>query len=187
MTDFVKDLDELLHIAGKRVNLTKHLEKNYKENVHYIKQITPKKQCRGGQNKIIFLLTETVFELLKNSYNFRNRYIVEVSDTVKSVNIGMCIENQTVGFIENSFKGIIECKRQFIMGKYRIDLYFPEYKLAIECDENDHVDRDAEKEKEREEYIVSLGNKLIRYNPNTPTFDLSNILREINRVIMGSK
>ena len=107
MTDFIKDLDELLHIAGKRVNLTKHLEKNYKENVHYIKQNTPKKQCHGGQNKIIFLLTETAFELLKNSYNFRNRYIVEVSDTVKSVNIGMCIENQTVGFIENSLRVLL--------------------------------------------------------------------------------
>ncbi len=67
MSEFVKHLDELLHIAGKRAHLTKHLEKNYKENIHYIKQNTPKKQCHGGQNKIIFLLTEVAFELLKNS------------------------------------------------------------------------------------------------------------------------
>ena len=59
MTEFVKDIDELLHIAGKRVNLTKHLEKNYKENVHYIKRNVSKKKGNGGQNKIIFLLTET--------------------------------------------------------------------------------------------------------------------------------
>lgn len=187
MTEFVKDIDELLHIAGKRVNLTKHLEKNYKENVHYIKRNVSKKKGNGGQNKIIFLLTETAFELLKNSYNFRNRYIVEISNTIKSVNIGMCIENQTIGFIQNSFNGVIECKRQFIMGKYRIDLYFPEYKLAVECDENNHVDRNPEKELEREKYIISLGNKIIRYNPNMSTFDLSNVLREINSVIIGSK
>ena len=124
---------------------------------------------------------------MKNTYNLRIKYLTDESELIKSINICMCIENQTLGFIENSFKDIIECKRQFIMGKYRIDLYFPEYKLAIECDENDHIDRDSEKEREREEYIISLGNKLIRYNPNTPTFDLSNILQEINRVIIGSK
>ena len=30
---------------------------------------------------------------------------------------------------------------QFSDGKYRIDLYFPKYKLAVECDEFDHRDR----------------------------------------------
>ena len=96
----------------------------------------------------------------------------------------MCIENQTIGFIENSFKGIIDCKRQFIINKYRVDLYFINYKLIIECDENNHEDRNPIKEKFREEYLLSLGNNIIRYNPNEPSFDLSNVLREINRVIL---
>jgi very-short-patch-repair endonuclease len=187
MSEFTKDLDELLHIAGKKVHLTKHLQKNYKENVHYITQKVTHCQTKkgsGGHNKKIFLLTETAFELLKNSYNLRNRYIVNVSDTVKSVNIGMCVENQTIGFIENSFKGVIECKRQYIIGIYRIDLYFTDYHLAVECDENNHADRDPSKEKIREDYILSQGNKLIRYNPNTSEFDLSNVLREIHKVIL---
>ena len=36
-----------------------------------------------------------------------------------------------------------EMIHQFSAGKYRIDLYFPEYKLAIECDEFDHRGRDT--------------------------------------------
>ena len=60
-------------------------------------------------------------QLLKNSYNLRNRYIVEVSDTVKCVNIGMCIENQTIGFIKNSYKNILNVKRQYVFDKYRVD------------------------------------------------------------------
>jgi very-short-patch-repair endonuclease len=183
MSEFTKDLDELLYISGKKVNLTRHLQKNYKENIHYITQKITKKG-HGGHNKTTFLLTETAFELLKNSYNLRNRYIVNVSDTVKSVNIGMCVENQTIGFIENSFKGVIECKRQYIIGIYRIDLYFPDYHLAVECDEYNHTDRDPDNEKIREDYILSQGNKLIRYNPNTSEFDLSNVLREIHKVIL---
>ena len=35
-----------------------------------------------------------------------------------------------------------EMIRQFGAGKYRIDLYFPKYKLAIEYDEFDYHDRD---------------------------------------------
>jgi very-short-patch-repair endonuclease len=186
MSKFTKNLDELLYITNNKHNLTKHLQKNYKENIHYIiKSVDICNRKRGGHNKCIFLLTETAFGLLKNSYNIRNKYIVDISDTVKMINISMCIENQTIGFIENSFKGIIECYRQYIMGSYRIDLYFPKYKLAVECDEYNHSDRDIHKEKERETYIKSLGNILIRYNPNMPNFDISNVLRDIHKVILN--
>ena len=133
------------------------------------------------------MLTEQAFELLKNSFNLRNKYIVDVSDTIKCLNIGMCIENQTIGFITNAYSNILNVKRQYIMGKYRVDLYFIDYNLVIECDENDHVDRDYTDERIREEFIISLGNKIIRYNPNTSSFDLSNVLREINAILFSAK
>jgi very-short-patch-repair endonuclease len=133
------------------------------------------------------MLTEQVYELVKNSYNLRNRYIVNISDKIKYVNIGMCVENQTIGFIENTYANILNTKRQYIFGKYRVDLYFIDYKLVIECDENNHEDRDLIKEKIREEYIISFGTKIIRFNPNTPSFDLSNVLREINTVLFSVK
>jgi len=97
----------------------------------------------------------------------------------------MCVENQTIGFIENSYNGILNIKRQFIIGKYRIDLYFIDFKLAVECDEFNHKDRDIVKEKIREEYILSQGNKLIRFDPNEKDFDLSNILSEINKILFA--
>ena len=33
-------------------------------------------------------------------------------------------------------------KRQFNIGLYRIDLYFPEHKFATKCDEHYHRDSD---------------------------------------------
>ena len=99
----------------------------------------------------------------------------------------MCIENQTIGFIENTYSNVLNVKRQYTIGKYHVDLYFIDYKLVIECDENGHNDRDSEKEKIREDYIVSLGNKIIRYNPNTQSFDLSNVLREITAILFSSQ
>lgn len=114
----------------------------------------------------------------------RNRYLVNVSDTIKTVNLLMPLETQTIGFIANSFKDVIECTRQYRIGPYIIDLYFPAYKLAVECDEHGHADRDPEYEQTRHEYIESQDITLIRFNPNDPTFDLSNVLREIHKHIM---
>jgi very-short-patch-repair endonuclease len=183
MCKFVRNLEELLYLASAKCQLTKHLTKNYKENIHYTIERNKNKKQNGGQNKINYLLTEDAFEILKNSYNLRNRYIVDLGENIKQINIGMCIENQTIGFISNAYSNMLNVKRQFTIGKYRADLYFVDYKLVIECDENGHVDRDPENEKIRELYITSLGNKIIRFNPNESGFDLSNVLREINAIL----
>lgn len=187
MTEFTRNLDELMHLSTQKVNLVNHLQKNYRENIHFIREnaVCERKHGRGGYNKIIYKLTEKAFDLLKNSFNLRNRYIVDLNDNVKQINIGMCIENQTIGFIENSYKKILNVKRQYIFSIYRVDLYFVDYRLIIECDENNHDDRDAAYEKVREDYLVSLGNKMIRYNPNDKSFDLSNVLSEINAVLFS--
>jgi len=182
-----RNLEELLYLTSQKVELVRHLTKNYKENIHYIIERNKFKQIKkhGGQNKITYLLTEDAFELLKNSYNLRNKYIVDLSKNIKQINIGMCIENQTIGFISNAYSNMLNVKRQFTIGKYRADLYFIDYKLVIECDENNHADRDQENEKIRDLYMTSLGNKIIRYNPNEKGFDLSNVLREINAVLFN--
>ena len=192
MSLYTRNIEEILYLSKSKDRLVHNLKKNYKENIHYIIEKNNYNynnnniKKNGGQNKINYLLTEEAFELFKNSYNLRNRYIVNINDNIKQINLCMPIENQTIGFIENSYKDILNVKRQFNIGKYRADLYFIDYKLVVECDEFNHTDRDEIKEKIREEYILSLGNKIIRYNPNQKHFDLSNVLREIN-IILFSK
>ena len=64
--------------------------------------------------------------------------------------------------------------------KYYIDLYFPDYQLAIEVDEKGHQDRDEHKEEERENTIKQkLKCKFIRINPDRENF---NIYTEIDRI-----
>lgn len=187
MSLYTRNIEELLYLSKGKDKLVHNLKKNYKENIHYIIETNKYNNTgkNGGQNKIDYLLTEESFELLKNSYNLRNKYIVNVINNVKQINLCMPIENQTIGFIENSYKDILNVKRQFYIGKYRTDLYFIDYKFVVECDEFNHVDRNDIKEKIREEYILSLGNKIIRYNPNQKDFDLSNVLREINKLLFS--
>ena len=71
---------------------------------------------------------------------------------------------------------------QFSAGKYRIDLYFPKYKLAIECDEFDHRDRDIEYEAERQKNIeMLLDCTFVRFNPDAKDFC---ILKTVNKVFV---
>ena len=76
-------------------------------------------------------------------------------------------------------------KNQIINEPYRvknyfIDLVFPEHKLAIEIDENGHIDRSEIKEQERERVIKEAGITLIRINPDKKNnFDTDDEIGEI--------
>jgi hypothetical protein len=190
MPEFTRDLEELVcHFKSQKVHLTLHLEKNYRENIHYIKYpVTADgktKKQNGGQNRIVYMLTEEAFELLKNSFKLRSKYIVDVSENVKCVKFPMCIEAQTIGFIENAYRGLRAMSRQFQVGPYFADLCFTDDFIVVECDEYGHRDRSAVDEAAREDFIKNQGYATIRYNPNEPGFDLSDVLNSINRRLMS--
>jgi hypothetical protein len=189
MSEFTRDLDESLScFQTSKYNLIRHLERNYRENIHYtksqLKVFNETKKQNGGQNRIVYMLTEEAFELFKNSFNFRNKYIVAVSDQVRVVRFPMCIEGQTIGFIENAYRGLSAMSRQFQIGSYRVDLCFTDDFIVVECDEYGHSDRLVANEVEREEFIKNQGYAMIRYNPNEAVFDLSDVLNRINRRLM---
>ena len=70
---------------------------------------------------------------------------------------------------------------------YRIDLYFHEYKLAIEIDENGHNDRNIDyKMKRRKAIKQELFCKFIRIDPDKEDFDIFRAINEIFRRIKQS-
>ena len=190
MPEFTRDLDDLVsHFKTQKHNLRLHLEKNYRDNIHYIKSplkvVDATKKQNGGQNRIVYMLTEEAFELFKNSFNFRNKYLVAASEQIQVVKFPMCIEGQTIGFIENAFQGLRAMSRQFRIGPYFADLCFTDDLIVIECDEYGHHDRYEAEEVAREDFIKNQGYAMIRYNPNEAGFDLSNVLNRINRRILS--
>lgn len=185
MLEFTRDLDDLVsHFKTQKHNLRLHLEKNYRDNIHYIKSpltvVRDTKKQNGGHNRIVYMLTEEAFELFKNSFNFRTKYIIAASEKAHVVRFSMCIEGQTIGFIENTYRGLRAMSRQFQIGPYRADLCFTHDKIVVECDEYGHSDRSETDEAVREEFIKNQGYAIIRYNPNKPGFDLSDVLNDIN-------
>ena len=76
-------------------------------------------------------------------------------------------------------------KEQYTVDGYRIDLYFPIHKLAIECDELGHKDRDIGYEVTRQKYIeTKLGCTFIRYNPDAKEFDIFSVINSIMKYIL---
>ena len=95
-------------------------------------------------------------------------------------------EQQTLSSIANTFKAE-KIEDQFKVGNYYLDMYFPEYKLVIECDENGHADRKPCDERERMDFVnKELGTKdrnWIRFNPDEFDFDMSRVTGRIyNRI-----
>ena len=69
---------------------------------------------------------------------------------------------------------------QYNVDGYRIDLYLPEHKLALECDELGHRERDIEYEVKHQKHIEEkLGCKFIRYNPDAEDFNLFKVINGI--------
>ena len=88
-------------------------------------------------------------------------------------------EAETLQCIMKAFKGE-DMQDQFWVDGYRVDLYFQRYKLAIECNEFGHQDRDIGYEVTRQKHIeTKLGCTFIRYNPDAQNFDIFNVINKI--------
>ncbi len=114
-------------------------------------------------------------------------------DVAKAMNIDISNhkvlfkEQCTVNSIQKAFKTeTIELQKK--VDRYRIDVYFPDYNLAIECDEFGHVQRNQEEEKERQKYLEKkLSCTFIRYNPDDSKFDVLDVISDIHNFMMKHK
>ena len=88
-------------------------------------------------------------------------------------------EQTVLRSIKDAFEGE-DMQTQYTVIGYRIDLYFHEYKLAIEVDELGHNDRNIDYEIQRQKALErELNCVFIRINPDEKDF---NIFKEINKI-----
>jgi len=73
--------------------------------------------------------------------------------------------------------------------QYNVDLYFPDYKLIIEIDENNHKHYDKDKEEQRENDIKNhiKDITLLRYNPDGENFNIFDMIGDITKIITNLK
>lgn len=182
-----RNIEEIVNALGKRkAGIKRYLLKHFKDNVDYKVDKTCTEKQLGGHNKERIVMREEVYELIMSTYATKYRYIKSVNGMTVVNPMVMSVENATIGFIEECYRGVIEMKRQYKVGAYYVDLYIPEYKIAMECDEYDHRDYNEAAEKEREEYIKEkLGCEFIRFNPTTRGFCLASVMNELHKKMKG--
>jgi very-short-patch-repair endonuclease len=152
----------------------------------FIFKIKIKRGSSTGIQEINFLNIYGIKNLLSRTRSSK------VSDLINILNIDM---NTIFSSFEASYIRIIEasfdfCKteKQFCVDKYKIDIYFTEYKLAIECDEEIVHKNKFEKDYKRQQIIEEiLGCKFLRFNPNKKNFNIGNIISQIFKHIREYK
>ena len=79
-------------------------------------------------------------------------------------------------------------RRQYGVGRYSIDFYCPELELAIEVDGDSHfADGAAEKDKERENFIIQFGIRFLRFSNTDIRENLDGVLFQIEEDMRESE
>jgi very-short-patch-repair endonuclease len=93
-------------------------------------------------------------------------------------------EAELICIIQKSFRNHETIKHYYVK-PYNLDLYFLKEKIAVECDERNHVSYDKDKEEERKIYITKKLDCLwIRFDPYNKRFNIGNVIADIMEIIM---
>lgn len=147
------------------------------------------KQCfpsftPGGKQRCTFLSELGVITLLHRCRQSNVRSICDTLGIDMATQYRPHIEIQILEQICAVFKKE-KVIHQFIINSYRVDIYFPDYKLAIEIDENHRQD---EADAKRQKTIVDLLNcRFIRIKPYEKDFNIFTFLGTIYEHISASK
>ena len=98
----------------------------------------------------------------------------------------MTKEQSVLKSVMDAFEGENMQTQYSVLG-YRIDLYFHDYRLAIEIDEKGHTDRNTNDEIQRQKALEKeLGCEFIRINPDKENFNINKANNDIFRHIKES-
>ena len=146
-----------------------------------------KTKTKGGNQNMVFVNYNSLLNIFSKT---RKSEIIEISNNLNiKINnkIYTCIEAETIKCILDSFNGE-KMMQQYKVKQYFIDLYFPEYKLGVECDENKHDRKliknyDIDRENNIRNEIKDI--YFIRYEPDKKDFNIFNVINKIYKYILN--
>ncbi len=139
-----------------------------------------KVQTRGGLQTMQYLTESGVKHLVVKSRKQRAVEFAKSMDIdIYSIKL-LDLECQTIGHILKAFAGEdMICQHR--VGNYMIDLYFPKFNLAIECDEKRHLNYDKEDQERQQVITDTIQCRWVRYQPET--CDIFDVINQIYRLI----
>lgn len=164
----IENLLQLKHIRSHLKNLAETDKKTFKVDTN------------GGQQSMTYISCDAFIRFMTMS---RNPNSIELASRL-NINVVTryytSFETDIIKCILTTFDGTIMIP-QYRCLQYRIDLYFPEYCLALECDENRHNSEsnqllDIGRQKDIQQV---LGCRFIRFQPQKRGFNLFELLNSI--------
>lgn len=185
-----KDIAKILDYSNTNDTIKTHVEEEDKNILKNIRS-NYKIECLSHNKKnTIYINKHGIESLLIKSKKIVDDNLINNLITKFDLNLNKIIktkEQDSIGKIIKAFRGL-NYKLQYKLDNYKIDLYFIDYKLAIECDENNHLNYNQEKEIERENYIKKqLNCTFIRFDPDDRNFDILEIINKIFLFIHNNK
>ena len=165
------DVSNLLDMSNIR-GIILYYDKNEKTSV--------KMKTRSGMQNVTFLTWEGLQKLILKSRKPLSIEFSKLLNIDKKTKFYSCIETDVLCCLQKAFSANIMIP-QYKVGNYYIDLYFPEYLLAVECDEKHH---DNEKQQQddltRSCFIAKeLRCRFIRFKPFDENFDIFSLINDI--------
>jgi very-short-patch-repair endonuclease len=144
-------------------------------------QQTPTK---GGNQLVCHLTHKGLEKLLSASRSSESMKMTELLGMEITRKWFPCIELDITTNILSVFRSE-NVYRQFACDKYRIDLYFIDHKIAVECDELHHMSESNKTKDEMRETRLKqkLNCEFIRFNPFDPQFNVFELIGRIHSAI----
>ena len=139
-------------------------------------------------NGIHIIKVSNAVLMITTRYNKRNPDVIDYHRLLNYVSDDYTIEAITLNKITNYLKSVnVRYENQYNMIdiKKRIDLYIPEYKICIECDERNHIDRNPQDEEIRESELISMDYRVLHYDPHN--FNEYVVINRLKKLIMFAK
>jgi len=150
-------------------------------------KILLKLNTKGGEQSTTMLNENGLKRLLCRSRSMKADFVAEKLGINVHSNRYTPKETEAMIFLQKALLGV-ETKPQFSCGPYRIDLYLPEYKIAIECDEVGHCGSRLSMDEKREKFIMNeLGCTFLRFRPDDKDFDLAEVVGQCFKWIFDHK
>lgn len=176
-----KDIIDILEIKNCSDIIQKVLEINKKKSFF---------NTKGGKQKLWTININGIKQILLSSRSINSNLLCNILYEKHKINMNLnikysCIETTYIRILTSVFRNH-NYKLQFTTDifPYRVDLYFIDFKIAVEIDEFGHKGYSLEKEEEREQFIKNkLNCTFIRFNPNKKDFNIGDIIYTLTNIL----
>lgn len=169
-----KDFGSNLKIKNVRTSL-----------VNYTKDEKLLKNCKtaGGNQNMIYLTMLGIKRMICSTRSYLIKQYAYTLNIQPVETYKVSVEANLIEFLSKVFHGL-NCITQFQCCIYKIDLYILDFKLAIECDEeNSHKYRVSQDLKRQMFLEEKLGCKFVRFRPESKNFQIAELLNQCINII----